>query len=184
MILGAPWEASRQTYMESWNFLDWDGPVPPGLSLKRVVEDITHEGDEVRRSVSWTWRVGGPFEGTVGPLLVRSGVLEGRSEPLTVRFLAPPDTPVAADSAPALPISSELFGPLETGRPVRHGDQVRVRIAAGDRIAWSELPRPLVRHELREDGQALWVGHEGTTPPSTVVTVRRGRRALFEGPVP
>jgi hypothetical protein len=162
----------------------WDGPAPPGLALRRVVQDRTVQRAEVRTSIAWTWRVTGPYEGPVGPLHATTGSLSGQTTALEARHLAPPGTPVATGGPPALVLSSVLFADLGDGVPVRQGERVRVRVAAGDRVAWSPRPPGLVRHELREDGQATWIGWDAAAPPSTVVTVRRGRKVLFEGVVP
>jgi hypothetical protein len=162
----------------------WQGPGPPGLVLRRVVEEVSTHGEETRRSVAWTWRVGGPFGGTIGPLTAESGVLKGHTEAIEVLFLAPEGTPLPGSGQPELPLATERFSGLEEAVPVRLGERVLVRMAAGDRIAWSPRPAQLARFELREDGQALWVGWEAIAGPSTALTVKRGRRVLFEGTVP
>ncbi len=162
----------------------WQGASPPGLTLRRVIEDATVEGDEVRSSVAWTWRVGGPFSGAVGPLAVRAGGLTGVTEAVQVRFLAPPDTPPAAGPAPSLPLPQAVLEGLVDGAPVREGSQVRVRVAAGDRVAWTPRPADLVRFEQRDQGQVDWIAWVAESDPETVIKVTRGRQVRFEGTVP
>ena len=161
----------------------WEGPAPPGLAMRRVVEDRTVEGEEVRTSVAWTWRVEAPDEGAVGPLVVTAGGLSGRTGAVEAKLLAPPDTPTATGSPPVLPVPTAALGALAEGAPVREGERVRVRVLAGDKVTWTPRPADLVRHELRLDGQVEWVAWEATAPPGTELTVRRGRAVRFEGTV-
>ena len=176
LLVSSPVEASV--------VVNWEGPAPPGLTLRRVVEDVSYEGQEVRRSISWTWRVGTAHEGEVGPLRVRSAGLEGLTDPIEVRFLTPPDAPVVSTSEPELSLVSELFGHLVEAEPVREGDLVRVRVSTGDRVSWEPRPDRVVRTELREKGQVLWTGWEAHAPSGTGLTVARGNSVIFQGPLP
>lgn len=147
------------------------GP-PPGLELRRVVEDHVVEGPMQRTELATTWVVRAAGETQVGPWTVRAGDFTGVGDPVRFELLAP-EGHVGEPGAAGLIVPSAV----RVERAERQGQQVTAWGEPGDTLSWQATD--VVKLELRERGQPVAVGWRGTLAQGESVTLMRGRTEVW-----
>lgn len=157
------------------------------LRLLTVVEDVVPSSDGVVHDLTWTFRVVGAGDVSIGPMHVVSGGRRVRVDAVTAVAKAPPDR-VGESHDLVLSTPRELVRRDSPPKVQRAEDGALLVLSAPqDRVelsADSDAIRSVVRYEARRQGIPEWVlrVYPPTTEIDTVQVVRGGQVVLDAKP--
>ncbi|MFT7519345.1 MAG: hypothetical protein ACI9MC_001485 [Kiritimatiellia bacterium] len=174
VFLGSEVRLTVQVAGRSLDVLTVDGPQIGGpLQLVRVDEVRSKDSNAAR--VTWIFRVDGPGQVTVGPLVVHAGERSATTQSLTVLALAPPDRPVVDHAAIGWRLPSNVAGGEVEADAWIAGSQVIVRSLPGDRVQVDGTVGRGVPWTYSVSETQQWIA-QTWTDPGAGVQVKIGRR--------